>query len=177
MKCYICGKETATLHIEETIGENVYQLHVCKECAAKNNIFERYIELDLQHMEEIDSFLEIKNKEKKQKNKTNFDIICKNCGYSILEFYDLHTLSCPSCYEYFKPKLKKIINKIHGASKHMGKTPHSKKAIIEKENQKSNLENKLNELIKKEEYEKAALIRDNIKNIEKEIELKKSKRI
>lgn len=171
MKCYICGKQMATLHIEEIIGENTYQLHVCKECASKNDIFERYIELNCQNMESKTSFMEIKTKKlsPKKNNKLYTNVICKNCGYCISEFYDVHMLSCPSCYENFKPYLKKIVNKIHGAKKHIGKTPNKKKNVIEKENQKINLENKLNELIKLEEYEKAALIRDNIKNLEEEI--------
>ena len=40
MKCDICGKEKAVLHIQEIIGNERHQINICKECEINGNIME-----------------------------------------------------------------------------------------------------------------------------------------
>ena len=52
----------------------------------------------------------------------------------------------------------------------MGKMPFAGKKIVEEQKDMQKIRSELNELIKKEEFEKAAILRDRIKDLEKEME-------
>ncbi|MFN7181521.1 MAG: UvrB/UvrC motif-containing protein, partial [Planctomycetota bacterium] len=74
-------------------------------------------------------------------------------------------------YTVFRQVLFPIIEKIHSAKKHKGKRPAtSEKMSFNIAIQIKELEIQLKEAIKKEEYEKAAKIRDKIRELQKLLE-------
>lgn len=173
MKCAICGKNSADIHIKEVIGSDCYTLDICKECADANRILELYIELGVSHYDDIKklNFNQTTLSKVKTRKSVKFDtnVVCKKCGYSLEEFLDVHTLSCPLCYKYFRTYLINSIKKIHNETKYIGKVPERKISIIYKQNKKKELEKHLNTLIEEESYEEASKVRDEIIKLEREI--------
>lgn len=165
MICYICKKNTATLHIKDifvselNIDTEEYEVHLCKDCVDLNKIYEKYIKLD-------ESILYNKVPSSGKKNKSSSVSICKSCGYSLDEFKNTNKLSCPLCYKYFLNSTLRSIKRIHGNNRHVGRVPYEKRNLFEKQNNKKHLEDKLNELILKEEYEEAVIVRDTIKKLD-----------
>jgi protein arginine kinase activator len=92
---------------------------------------------------------------------------CTRCGFTYDDFKKTQRLGCPDCYNTFQVQINKILRKIHGSIKHAGKTPGktSKATKIRKEIEK--LRKELQDAISLEEYERAAVLRDKIKEAEK----------
>ncbi len=175
MKCSICGKEKAVLHIQEIIGNERRQINICKDCEISNNIIERCLELEFNNIDTIfPNYKSLPSKRKKKKH-SDSSKICKDCGYSLDDYLKTGILSCPKCYEHFKSELNKSIKKIHRENKHIGKI--SSKNLTNKD-----IETKINKykeeielLIKIEKYEEAALIRDKLEYLKKDLISKKTK--
>jgi len=58
-----------------------------------------------------------------------------------------------------------LLKKIHGSSQHVGKIPQAKDMKTSINRQLEQLQRQLNEAIEKEEFEKAAELRDEIKEL------------
>jgi protein arginine kinase activator len=96
------------------------------------------------------------------KEKINKNIkACPSCGFTIHDIANTSRIGCGDCYSYFKKDLEPFILKYHGSLKHVGKAP---KTIHKKVNIKE-LQKHLDEAIKKEDYELATKLRDDIKNL------------
>ncbi len=77
-------------------------------------------------------------------------------------------MGCADFYNTFTYKLKIIFFRIHGSNKHIGNHPANQRIIFDKTDLKI-LEKELNCVIKKEDFEKAAIFRDRIKDLEADL--------
>ena len=156
MKCQRCPKQ-ATLHITEVLGEDRFEeVHLCEDCA-KKYLYEP---------------------QKKPGGKggpadsgeADEDIPagtrCPACGLTFLEFRNHGRFGCPHDYDAFKTDLLPIMEGVHGDTKHAGKTPRraprAKTALAEL----AQLRQRLQTLVNEENYEEAARVRDQIKQLE-----------
>jgi protein arginine kinase activator len=163
MLCDLCGKNQATVHLTEIIDNQVTELHLCEECArAKSLEMEQQFGLSdlLAGLAEFGKGIEEAESSK---------IKCPNCELSYDEFKKIGKLGCSQCYTAFKRYLSSLLKKIHGSNKHVGKSPlkvavgidKGKKYLLEE------LRQKLQKAIEQEEFEEAAKIRDQIRELEK----------
>ena len=75
-------------------------------------------------------------------------------------------MGCPDCYSTFADILDPYMQKIHGATRHIGAAPAAPEQP--KADPVEALRTQLKEAIEKEEYEQAARLRDEIRRIEGE---------
>ena len=106
--------------------------------------------------------------EEKVKPPEIVEIKCSRCGLSYSDFRKTFQLGCSQCYKTFKEQLEPMLRRIHGSIIHKGKVPSKApvKAEVPKDEIKE-LKTKLAEAIKREEYEEAARLRDEIRTLEK----------
>lgn len=164
MKCQSCGKKEATVRYTEEINGKKQEMLFCVECAEKlgfvnfSNIFSPIFTNIPNFFDEIEPVEELK---------------CSKCGYSFDDYTNTGVLGCPNCYDTFADRLDNIFLKLHGKNRHV--SINKKNNTLDKTDNDKNvknvesietLKNKLKELVAKEEYEKAAIIRDKIKKIE-----------
>ncbi len=174
MKCEKCGVNEATIHMKNIINGNVSEHHLCEECAKKDDEidfdgFEKDFSLETLMGDLMEDFNSAEIGNQKSNIKKN-EKRCSVCGMSYPEFRKCGQLGCDHCYETFRPELDRIIKKINGSSKHLGKIP-GKFASDSKKTEKgaSDIESKRIELenaVKDENYERAAVLRDEIKELE-----------
>ena len=151
MKCQNCGKRDK-LH-----------LHLCDKCANEMNI-------GIDFMFDInDVFSTFFNGISNMPTTQKLDVVkCKNCGSTYKDFRDGGKLGCAECYETFGVELDNVLKRLHGNNRHI--ESEKKKTITKKqvdvEDRINELKEELKECIKKEEYEKAAKLRDKIKELE-----------
>lgn len=175
MKCNICGKEKAVLHIQEIIGNERRQINICKDCEVSGNIMEKCLELEFHNIDTIfPNYKSLPSKKKKKKTSIS-NKICKVCGYSLDDFLRTGIVSCPKCYEYFKSELNKSIKKIHRENKHIGKISNKNLTNRDIETKIDKYKEEIELLIKIEKYEEAALIRDKLEHLKKDLISKKTK--
>ena len=73
-------------------------------------------------------------------------------------------------YNVFKKGLLPLIERMHGSSQHVGKVPANAGAEIVKKNELVQLRKELNEAVERENYEKAAELRDKIYELSGNVE-------
>jgi len=163
MLCDVCSKNLATVHLTEIMGGKIIEVHLCEDCAKKKTE-------DFQKQFNIADFLsELVDINSIDKMAVP-DVICSGCGLSYQDFKKSGRLGCALCYEDFKEQLNPLLKKIHGYAKHKGKTPRikTKKEVSPNERIKE-LRFYLGRAVKLEEYEEAASIRDEIRELEKKL--------
>jgi len=163
MLCDICNKNQATVHLTEIIDDQMNELHLCEACAHKKSIqMEQKFGLS-------DLLAGLAEFGEPQEHTEKIAVLkCSNCGLTYKEFKRIGRLGCGQCYSSFRVSLAPLLRKIHGSSRHIGKSPY--KLTASKANKKVGiveLQMKLQEAIEKEEFEEAARLRDKIRELER----------
>jgi len=164
MICQICNKNPANIFFTIIVNNEKREIHICKKCADEKGLANPLGGIPFIIGEIIFGMAEEKIKEMEDNQVSQKDIKCEKCGLTYKKFKETKLLGCELCYEAFKQDLKMILRRIHGNNRHV--TAETKN-YLSKDKEILKLKKELNEAIKKEEFEKAAHIRDKIKFIEK----------
>jgi protein arginine kinase activator len=98
------------------------------------------------------------------------DLQCDGCGLTYRQFSKIGRFGCANCYKTFHLKLEPILKRVHsGNTKHGGKIPKRIGGSIKLHQQIRELRIDLQQAIVNEEFEKAAELRDQIREIEGKI--------
>ena len=161
MQCDICGKKKATVHLTEIVDEQMSEMHLCEECARQKSAqMEQQFGL-------ADLLAGLGDFGKKIQDVEKVQLKCSNCGMNYDDFRKFGRLGCSECYNSFKEHLSTLLKKIHGSNQHLGKAPvkippKDKKRISDMQDLKS----QLIQAIQMEDFEKAARLRDQIRELE-----------
>jgi len=162
MICGKCAKNHATVHVTEVVNGVKKESHLCEECArAAGGKFTFSITDILANL--------IEPVKTPGKTADPSAPRCPECGISYAEFKAKARLGCANDYEVFKSGLMPLLEKVHGAVQHTGKTPHTVESVVRKETELARLKRELEGVVKSEDFEKAALIRDRIRILEGEL--------
>ncbi len=166
MKCDVCGKEEATVHLTEVINDKVTKLHLCEKCA-KTKSEEMQSHFGLTDL--LSGLMTFGPSIAGEKIKGGTKLKCPKCGLTYYDFQQAGRLGCGKCYDTFSRELSMLLRKIHGSDKHVGKMPFKGEKMLEDQKDLGRLKNELDELIRMEEFEKAAVLRDRIKDLEEKL--------
>ena len=165
MQCNVCAKKKATVHLTEIIDGQVSELHLCEDCAR-----EKSVQME-QQFGLADLLAGLADFGKQVKDVEKIKLECPNCGISYDDFKKFGRLGCSECYNAFKEYLGSLLKKIHGSNLHLGKTPQDLPIPSgPKIETLRDLKGQLQEAIQKEDFEKAAELRDKIRTLEKKEE-------
>jgi len=162
MLCDICGKSQATVHLTEIMDNQMAELHLCEECARKKGA-----QME-QHFGLADLLSGLADFGKQYEVGEEVKIKCQNCGLTYQDFKKIGRLGCGECYTVFRENLELLLKRIHGSTQHFGKSPVKTKPVVKAKTKLQDLKNKLQKAIQSEEFEEAAKLRDEIKELEKE---------
>lgn len=93
---------------------------------------------------------------------------CPLCQITFLEFRNSGRLGCPHDYEVFHDELMPLLENIHDETRHSGKVPRRAPRGSQRQTTMIQLRNDLKRAVAAEDYETAARIRDQIRQIEQE---------
>jgi len=161
MVCDVCGKNQATVHLTEIINDQMDELHLCEECARKKSLqMEQQFGLS-------DLLAGLAEFEKPAKDTTEpLTTKCPNCGLSYADFKKIGRLGCGECYTTFKKYLAPLLKRIHGSNQHVGKSPlKTGRVVVKKKTDLEDLRQNLQKAISSENFEEAARLRDQIKEL------------
>lgn len=166
MLCDVCKEKIANVHFTKIINGEVDEQHLCESCAKKHN--ETF---DFDNSYSFNKFFSgLFDNLEEEVPKTQSDIECSNCGLTFNEFKKVGKFGCPHCYTEFKGGVMSMLKGIHGHERHQGKIPTKANTNIKINRELGELSKKLEEAVKKEEFEKAAIIRDEIKSVKENLE-------
>ena len=167
MLCQECGKNTATMHFTKIVNGHVTEMHLCEACAKKHQEFE--LDNSFSFHKFLTGLLDNLQGEPPKQEPYN-EITCDKCGMTYSKFKQVGKFGCAHCYEAFMEKIKPILKEVHGHDEHIGKMPKRAGGAIAIKKEINSLKDQLNILIKDEEFEKAAQVRDKIKILQEKIQ-------
>lgn len=161
MLCENCGKNTATAYIKKIVNGVATQKHLCSACAAKYGLSGHAAGSIANMLSTM--FGDIINENQQLRAKK-----CEDCGASFRDIVNNGKVGCPKCYSEFYTDLLPYLKRVHGSVKHIGKVPNNAPLAVVTDDKLTQLKKTLHELVLKEEFEKAAVVRDEIKEIERQ---------
>ncbi len=159
MKCQRCNEREANTHIQKIVNGKKTEYYLCDKCAAESG------EFNFSFGNDFDDFFGGFFGNTAKMFAPPAEKICGNCGLTLSQFLNSGKLGCSSCYENFSTALDKPLRQIHGAATHTGKIPRRGGAKISTEAKIKHLESKLSTAVANQEFEKAAKLRDEIKEL------------
>lgn len=166
MLCQACKQNKATTYVKTIINGQLTELNLCDQCAKEQGFGTMFGGFD------IGDFLGgiFSNQPAKENVKR-----CDRCGASYEEIARSGKIGCARCYVLFKDQMAPLIQRIHGSAMHKGKKPggYALRITENKKNQimpikETKLQEKqrlLKEAIEHQEFETAAKLRDEIKEM------------
>jgi len=91
---------------------------------------------------------------------------CPDCGFTLDDLRRIRRFGCAGCYTTFKEEVNQMLRGMHKGSKHCGKVPAGLMELHERTQRLEELRGRLDQAITSENYEEAAGLRDEIRQIE-----------
>lgn len=168
MMCQNCGKNAATTHIKTIVNGTLTEYDLCAECAKEKGYANFFKDMPFDLGSLMGGFIGTPQGRSTAQR-------CSKCGASFAEISESGKIGCAECYKIFRDRLMPTVNRIHGTAKHKGKIPGTAALRIVEPAGKmavavSPIEAKRAELkkaIEAQDFERAAVLRDEIRAMEK----------
>ncbi len=158
IKCDKCDKP-ATIHLTDIADGKKSEVHLCEECAAAEGLT---VKASVPLSQLLEEFVLQKSGQPEQP-----ELKCDVCGITFAEFRRKGLLGCPNDYDAFAEMLDPLLERAHGgATQHVGKVPGRAGADQKKQTAILRLRGALRKAVADEDYEGAARLRDQIKELE-----------
>ena len=178
MICQSCGKRQAVTQIKTNINGVTSEYNLCPECAKKmgyqatSDFYNPFLNLNSL----LGSFF---GKEKPSDNVQR----CPVCGATFHDISKSGKVGCAECYHVFHDQFLPSVQRIHGNTHHHGKVPtgmsmqvmpqadlavtkEEPKVETPEERKRRELNEQLQAAIKEQNFEQAAVLRDQIKELD-----------
>ena len=159
-ECDRCSKP-ARIHITEIVDGKKVEKHLCQDCAVSEGITAK-AEIPISQLLE-DFILDAAGSAEASQP------ACQICGLNFAEFREKGLLGCPYDYDAFDELLEPILRRAHsGDTQHVGKVPRRGGQDFKRQNALLRLQAELRGAVASEDYERAAALRDQVKELEDE---------
>ncbi len=170
MICQECNQRPATLHFTKIINGQKNEFHICEQCAREkgeqipgSNSFS--IHQLLSGLLNVEQPISTEDEQQRVAQA----LTCDNCGMTFEQFKRIGRFGCSHCYTNFSSKLDPILKRVHsGNHAHTGKIPARIGGDIQLQRQIDQFKEKLKQYVEQEEFEKAAELRDRVRELEKQ---------
>jgi protein arginine kinase activator len=163
MKCDNCNKP-ATVHLTEIKAGKKLEKHLCEQCAAQNEGFPVKTHTPINEL--LTNFVLAHSGIQKEQAVDG----CPHCGITWAEFRQSGLLGCEHDYGAFEKDLTPLLQRAHeGATHHVGKVPARRGESgvpMKRTVDLTKLRKELARAVEAEDYEKAAKLRDQIRQAE-----------
>lgn len=163
MLCDECGKNEAEVHLTQIVDNEMTTVHLCPACAADKGLDAGVAAKNLP----LTDFLAQIGQAAVSGEESEYPGPCSYCHTTVEDFRRTGRLGCPHCYSVYEAQLRAILRRIHGSTQHLGKVyvPPAAEAT-DRSARLAGLRRKLNRAVESEDFERAAVIRDQIREIE-----------
>lgn len=173
MLCQECRRKPASVKITAIMDHQKSEVHLCEECArsrgelefggeAKISVGEMLAAL-LHHQAAADS---AGPSGADPEAPAGGALRCPGCGLTYQGFTKQGKLGCPSCYDTFDRQMRGVLRHVHGGTRHVGRLPVRAGGAARAQRQLQELRSRLAESVQEEQFERAAALRDQIRQLE-----------
>jgi protein arginine kinase activator len=163
MLCEDCGKKEAKVEVTQMVKNEKTVLRLCVDCAKKRGFEDSLSTSSIS----LGNFLaSIIQKSEAESTEPLPKIKCPGCNLDYAEFRQHGRLGCSRCYDTFFDYLKDLLRRIHGSNDHVGKVPRSAREKFLARRELKKLHQEMKRAVEREEFERAANLRDQIRKLE-----------
>jgi protein arginine kinase activator len=169
MLCQECQKRPATVHLTEIINDEQSVHHLCEQCAREKGEFY----FDAKPPFSIHNLLTgLMNMDVHPGQVVGYasKVQCEECGLTYAQFGQIGRFGCSHCYPTFGERLLPLMRRIHGSTQHMGKVPDRAGCTVKLRRSIEEMRTELQRLVQQEQFEQAAKLRDQIRQLESRIQ-------
>lgn len=183
-----CG-QPKTMHVTELKDGSFTELHLCQKCADQymNESQPPPQEPEKPTPPSVGGLLGLlalmflgsaaAKRRAADRQAPNQDVKCPGCGCTVDDIVKTGRFGCPQCYEYYKGPIQNLLIRSQaGAVKHVGKKPKGfdeaqekrrleQEAALDVQDQIKNLEAKMANAVKVENYEVAGVLKKKIEEL------------
>ena len=159
MLCSICKEKEATVFFTHIEGDKVKKVDVCEECYKTKGAN------DPAAFSLADMLLGLGASQEIEQASGGVELKCSRCGFTQADFKKAGRLGCPECYKTFADGLEGLLKSMHKGTRHVGKVPESLRQSRDLSDRLKGLQKKLAKAVEDENFEQAALLRDEIKQM------------
>lgn len=172
MLCENCHQRPANVHVTRIVNADKTEMHLCSECAREMDDIGIPFEPGVSMQNVLAELLNYDELLGRHATRTRATPQCSACGLTYQELTRTGLMGCAHCYEDFAAPLQSLLQRIHGAKRHGGKLPRRRGGALNLRREMEELRQRLDDAISAEEYERAATLRDEIHQMEKELGLR-----
>lgn len=158
MQCDVCQKAEATVFLTHLVSGKMHKVNLCQSCAKSKGLNDATA---YQFADELIALGQQKSIETERGA-----LKCPVCGFTAIDLKKTARLGCSNCYEIFETALGPMLKSMHKGTSHTGRAPARLAGRRRNSEMLEALQESLRTAVDKEEYERAATIRDQIRLIE-----------
>lgn len=174
--CDMCGERPANVFLTQVQGNQVIKTKLCEECATRR-AHEHGADPNLT-LEEIVSGLvkgvgaaltaAAREEDHEQEDSESSAPRCPNCGLTYAAIVERGLFGCAQCYETFAESIPGLLKETQqGNAEHRGRAPAGVGERLRRIHRLKEMQRQLEEAVRREQYELAAKLRDEIRDVEK----------
>jgi len=157
-KCIACDNK-ASYYILDIMNGSKAETYLCSACLDKfDKGYLKLFAIPLLQQEQLNALNTISN-----------NVECHDCGMTLSKFLQYKRVGCAKDYELFN--LGPVLESYHKSIQHVGKIPSThidKSVVIHKI---EHLKNMMDKAVKSDEFEEAARLRDEIKDLSRKMDI------
>jgi protein arginine kinase activator len=158
MLCDVCKCNDATVFLTQIVEGKMQKVNLCDACSKEKGV------QDPTAFALADLLLGVGAAEELEKGAPSQR--CPVCGFTQADFKKTGRLGCGMCYVTFAEGLGTLLKAMHKGTKHVGKLPQRASREIKLGDRMRALTEDLEKAVAEENYESAAALRDQLKQLE-----------
>lgn len=176
--CQLCLKRPATTHLTELDSENGQrqELHICSTCIQRLDLKLEAgpppiaVILGMKSDDASSAKLKV-NSKLSLPGMVRDEERCPQCGLAFAEFGSGKLFGCAHDYTAFSERIETLLRNYHGDVKHVGRRPGEARPQPADgvTTRRAQLDAALREAVASEQYEVAAKLRDELRNLERPV--------
>jgi protein arginine kinase activator len=157
LQCDSCHSEEASIFLTEIVHGKMQKINLCPSCAKAKGVNDPTgfqltdLLMGLGVSKEVEGSAGI--------------LKCPVCGFTATDLKKTGRLGCSNCYDVFAAQLGPMLKNMHKGTAHIGHIPARFAREQELHKKLAALEATLQQAVEQEEYERAASIRDEIRQL------------
>ena len=157
--CCVCKEKKATVHLTQITGDKMQKVDLCEDCAKHKGVN------DPAGFSLADLLLGLGASQELEQGMGGAEVKCPKCGFTQADFKKAGRLGCAECYIIFAEGLEGLLKTMHKGTRHVGKVPVAFQQTRDHAERLKSLRKKLDKAVADEDFEQAALLRDEIKQM------------
>lgn len=162
MLCEVCQKNDATVFLTQIVEGKMQKANLCESCSKEKGVS------DPTGFALADMLLGLGASQQIERGQPSQH--CPVCGFTQADFKKTGRLGCSACYDTFADGLANLLKGMHKGLIHTGKMPARLSRQFAMADRVKTLETELEQAVKQEKYEEAARLRDEIRQLEHELQ-------